>query len=558
MLKVFPYWLRFLSGLVLVVSGYLPTMLSAQTVYCGFLEPKVRFSDGTSACLKSFSFFNRSGVMPAAADQTYAGIAASKSTYAIAITADPDSCPFAQSASWNWGRMEAQDALPRCDERLQQAVQEKGKAGGATTCKCDVLVDNGKTALTPIDFAARLQRYERQMALGMSAIKVAEADNPAPAVATQTQDIQVPGGASQDAERVQANLLVARQAMEEEDRKAALALALKQSQESARIQAAALAAAQVEAARQADRLRQVELEERLRMEAAAAAQRQQAAAALSDLRAKEAKLSAAEPAVAAPQVSQVAQTSQVHQATQLLQASQVPQVVKLTARALVIGNGAYTHFGRLANARNDAQDIADKLRSFGIEVDLVLDADRDKLVKALNDYAERAVGKDVNLLFYAGHGVQIEGVNYIIPTSMRADGVSAGYVKLNGVALNAVMDYMPAKTRLIFLDACRDNPASRSMVASRSSAGVGLAAVTAATGTLIAYATKEGAVAADGLGKNSPYTTALLRHLDAPLDIGIILRRVRQTVLQLTSNGQEPWEYGSLVGDQLILSQMAR
>ena len=235
-----------------------------------------------------------------------------------------------------------------------------------------------------------------------------------------------------------------------------------------------------------------------------------------------------------------------------------PPTTRLTTRALVIGNGAYTNFGRLANSRNDAQAIAAKLQSFGIAVDLVLDADRDTLVKALNDYAAKATGQDVNILFYAGHGLQIEGINYLIPTNMRADGITAGYVKLNGIALNAVMDYMPASTRLVFLDACRDNPASRSLVASRSAGSVGLAPVAAATGTLIAYATKEGAVAADGAGQNSPYTTALLRHLDAPLDISIVLRRVRQTVLQMTSNTQEPWEYGSLVGDQLILSLMAK
>ena len=141
---------------------------------------------------------------------------------------------------------------------------------------------------------------------------------------------------------------------------------------------------------------------------------------------------------------------------------------------------------------------------------------------------------------------------------MRADGISSGYVKLNGIALNAVMDYMPARTRVIFLDACRDNPASRSLVATRGAGNVGLAPVSASTGTSTTYATKEGTVAADGEGANSPYTTALLQHLDAPLDIGIVLRRVRQTVIKLTSNTQEPWEYGSLIRDQLILSQMAR
>jgi hypothetical protein len=231
---------------------------------------------------------------------------------------------------------------------------------------------------------------------------------------------------------------------------------------------------------------------------------------------------------------------------------------KFSVSALVIGNGAYSNFGRLPNPKNDAQDIAAKFRSFGIQVDLILDADRDTLVKALNEYAAKATGKDVNILYYAGHGLQVEGINYLIPTNMRADGISSGYVKLNGISLNAVMDYMPSKTRLVFLDACRDNPGSRTLASSRGINSVGLAPVNTTTGTMIAYATKEGEVAADGLGKNSPYTSALLQHLDARLDISIILRRVRETVMKMTSNKQEPWEYGSLIGDQLVLSEMAK
>lgn len=231
---------------------------------------------------------------------------------------------------------------------------------------------------------------------------------------------------------------------------------------------------------------------------------------------------------------------------------------RLTARALVIGNSAYTGFGRLPNPQNDARAIAAKLRSFNIEVDLVLNADREALIRALSDYTSRAAGTDVNILFYAGHGVQVEGVNYLVPTNMRADNISAGYIKLAGISLNAALDYLPARTRLVFLDACRDNPVSRSLVATRSAASAGLAPMNTSTGTLIAYATKDGATAEDGAGNHSPYTAALLSHLDAPVDISLVLRQVRQSVLRTTSNRQEPWEYGSLVGDQLVLSVMAR
>ncbi len=234
-------------------------------------------------------------------------------------------------------------------------------------------------------------------------------------------------------------------------------------------------------------------------------------------------------------------------------------VPRLTARALVIGNGKYTSFGSLANPVADARAMAKKFESFGIAVDLVLDAERDDLIKALNEYARKSAGAEINILYYAGHGVQVEGSNYLIPVNMRADSINAGYVKLAGISLNAALDYLPAKTRLVFLDACRDNPAARSLNTTRGGAGsAGLAPVSAASGTLIAYSTRDGSTADDGVGPNSPYTAALLQHIDKPVDISLVLRQVRQTVLRTTSGRQEPWEYGSLVGEQIVLPLMAR
>jgi len=228
------------------------------------------------------------------------------------------------------------------------------------------------------------------------------------------------------------------------------------------------------------------------------------------------------------------------------------------ARALVIGNSRYTHLGTLPNPRRDAEAIAAKLRGFGIEVDLHLDTDRQALVRALAEFEVAAARYDVNVLFYAGHGLQVGGVNYMVPVDMRTDGASVGSVKLNGVALDDALEYLPAGTRVVFLDACRDNPLSRSLRSTRSGAGVGLAPMSTVSGTLLSYATRDGSTAEDGTGQNSPYTTALLQHLDADEDIALVLRRVRQSVLAATGQRQEPWEYGSLVGDQLVLSRLAR
>jgi hypothetical protein len=231
---------------------------------------------------------------------------------------------------------------------------------------------------------------------------------------------------------------------------------------------------------------------------------------------------------------------------------------RLRARALVIGNSAYASFGRLPNPRNDAEAIAAKLRSFGIETQVALDADRDAMAKALNDFATEAAASDVNILFYAGHGVQVDGTNYLVPVNLKAEGLSPAAIKLNTIALNTALEAMPARVRIVFLDACRDNPVGRQLVATRGGA-VGLAPVTINTsGTLIAYSTRDGATAEDGKGKHSPYTSALLEHLGRPQDIAVVLRHVRESVMKATGNRQEPWEYGSLVGDQLVLAKLAR
>lgn len=270
----------------------------------------------------------------------------------------------------------------------------------------------------------------------------------------------------------------------------------------------------------------------------------------------------AAPAVTAAELDAVRQQLAQLQAQMAVRRDERPPPAaagpRLRAHALVIGNGRYAHLGTLPNPGRDAEAMAAKLRSFGIEVDLVLDADRDRLVQALGAYQRRAAGADVNILFYAGHGLQVGGVNYIVPVDMRGDGATVGSVRLTGVSLEDMLEYLPARTRIVFLDACRDNPVARSLVATRSVAGVGLAPVQGTTGTLISYATKDGAVAEDGRGRHSPYTEALLAHLELPMDIAVVLRRVREAVMAATGNRQQPWEYGSLVGDELVLSRLAR
>ncbi len=255
-------------------------------------------------------------------------------------------------------------------------------------------------------------------------------------------------------------------------------------------------------------------------------------------------------------------------------ATPVPAMPRGRATALVIGNSAYAMLDPLANPRRDATAIAAKLREMGFEVTMVLDAGRDALLATLRSQAAGARADDLSVIYYAGHGVQLEGVNYLVPVDLQP-ATNTASLKAGAVSLNLVLAHFPTRTRIVFLDACRDLPlirsvdtaASETAAPGRASSGIplsrslgtsGLAPVSASRGTLIAYATRDGATAADGDGEHSPYTAALLQHLGKPLDISLVLRQVRQSVLQATDQRQEPWEYGSLSGDELILSRAAK
>ena len=221
------------------------------------------------------------------------------------------------------------------------------------------------------------------------------------------------------------------------------------------------------------------------------------------------------------------------------------------AHALIIGNSAYIGGGRLPNPVNDARLMASKLRTMGFKVTIVEDANRIKLVSALGQFNRSAATADLTLFFYSGHGVQIFGTNYILPVDL--DQSDLAQATLQGISLNSIVEqFMPGKTKLVFLDACRTNPLA---VASARGFSKGLAPISASEGTLIAYAAKDGQEAADGVvGKNSPFTSALVAHLSDPDDIAVVLRKVRSDVMKNTAGKQQPWDYGSLTGGALVLS----
>ncbi len=245
----------------------------------------------------------------------------------------------------------------------------------------------------------------------------------------------------------------------------------------------------------------------------------------------------------------------VSQATQSIKPVSQPPVamsVPVEAHALVIGNSSYPGSARLTNPTNDSRAISKKLSSLGFQVTVIENGDRDTFVKELTQFQKRAANSQVTVLFYSGHGMQLDGVNYLIPVNI--DPGQPNSLKLQSISMNSIIDsYLPGKTRIVFLDACRDNPLVGS---STRGYNRGLAPMQVPSGTLIAYATKDGGVAEDGKGQYSPFTQALLDYIDEPEDIALVLRKVRERVMQETGGRQQPWDYGSLTGGSLILSRL--
>ena len=225
--------------------------------------------------------------------------------------------------------------------------------------------------------------------------------------------------------------------------------------------------------------------------------------------------------------------------------------------ALVVGNSAYAHIGRLPNADNDARDLSAALRRLGFEVTTELDAGRGELNEALRAFTRQSLGADVSLVFYAGHGMEMDGANYLVPVDARLE--RDGDVRFETVTLEDMLaSTLGASLRLVILDACRNNPLARSMqrtLAGRSVSGGSFGDLNEdllGDETLVAYAAAAGTTAADGRGRNSPYTAALLAHLEQPVEIGLLFRRVRAQVLASTNGQQRPHEYQSLVGEHYL------
>lgn len=221
--------------------------------------------------------------------------------------------------------------------------------------------------------------------------------------------------------------------------------------------------------------------------------------------------------------------------------------------ALVVGNAAYQHAPPLANPKNDAADVGSLLKGLGFEVIEGFDLDKPAFDRRLREFAESLEGAAAAVFFYAGHGLQVAGQNYLVP--VEAQLATASALEFEAVRLDLVHRLMESHTttNILFVDACRNNPLARNLARAMGTRGVeigrGLAAVEAGVGTLVSFSTQPGNVALDGTGRNSPFTSALVRQVRASNeDLSAILIAVRNDVMSATRGKQVPWEHSALTG----------
>jgi hypothetical protein len=222
--------------------------------------------------------------------------------------------------------------------------------------------------------------------------------------------------------------------------------------------------------------------------------------------------------------------------------------------ALVIGNSAYQNAPALPNPINDGRALADVLRRLDFVVIDAMDQDKAGMQKLLRQFSAELQDADTSLFFYAGHGLQVQGQNYLVPIDAALE--SEVDLPFEAVSVDVVLDLMEQTTplRLVFLDACRDNPLARRLAISAPSrslgVGRGLARMNNRVGTLIAFATEPDKVALDGDGEHSPFTRALLEHIETPgIEVRQMLSRVRATVINDTNGEQLPLDTSALVED---------
>lgn len=225
--------------------------------------------------------------------------------------------------------------------------------------------------------------------------------------------------------------------------------------------------------------------------------------------------------------------------------------------ALVIGNSAYQSVPFLPNPVNDAADMSSSFKRLGFDVRTILNAKYDEFRRALIEFSQRSVGAEFAVIYFAGHGIQVSGENWLIP--IDAELATDRTVENEAVSLQSLTRAVSSATKLglVILDACRSNPFVPKMRGAGLSRAIdrGFARVEPAENVLVAFAARDGTTASDGDGRNSPFTKSLLRHLETPgLEVRFLFANVRDDVMSATKREQQPFMYGSLSREQIFLS----
>ncbi|MCC8956436.1 caspase family protein [Bradyrhizobium sp. Pear77] len=226
--------------------------------------------------------------------------------------------------------------------------------------------------------------------------------------------------------------------------------------------------------------------------------------------------------------------------------------------ALVIGNGSYKSVPALTNPPTDAGDIAAALRRLGFAVTLITNGSFDEMRRGLIAFGRNAAGADMAAVYFAGHGMEINGDNWLIPVDaeLKRDTDAAN----EAISLQSVMLQVSStgSLGLVILDACRNNPFAAKMsrsLATRAATNSGLGRIEPVGNVLVAYAARDGTTALDGDGRNSPFAAALLRNIEAPgVEVTFMFRNVRDDVMEATRNAQQPFVYGSLSRKAIYLA----
>jgi len=491
------YFLRIVSVLVFL------SPLSSNAA-CSFTDKKVSFSDGSSACLNEFSFLNIKGLMKSIPNESYASKANKQTTFAIAVTAQPMLCPFEQSMQWNWSGADGSKALNSCETKMNAAVQTLGKSRDVMSCKCEVLIDNGKVKMTRTEFEQKTKQYEKQISLGLRAIQVAEGE---PKITSEREAEAVRVA---EFKKLEDEKLIAMKALEAE----AVRLAELKKREDEKL--IAMKASEAEAVRLAE-LKKREDEKLIAMKERADREEAQ-------------------------------------------RKNNAPTKVFASRKALLFGNDSYKYANKLDNARQDANSMATELKSFGYEVTLKLDQTQKEMQAALREFREKINEGDEVLFYFSGHAVEIDGKNYLTP--IDTIGMNAGQLADDSIDLKFnVLDPLSrkkVKLTLALIDACRDNPFLKNASTRSSSGSKGLAPTTPAVGQLIVYSAGSGQTALDRLGpddtsKNGLFTRVFLQEMKkVDLSIDRVIRNVRAEVVRLArtiGHDQVPAIYDEVVGD---------